>query len=230
MRKYPVVLVALVLCAQTTAPDIVPAAAPLSGKLGTPIDLLANGLGGWTWVQRPPKAGTTQAAPVGKEAVWSIKGGVLHDAGSPVGYLRTDTEYDNYVLTVEQRHVVKGNGGILFAISGADKVWPHCLECQGQVGEEGDLRHLSEYPGMKSDPARMEDKRVRRAGANPEKPVGEWETFEIAVDHGNLTIKLNGEVQNTATYPGSLKGKIGLQAEGGEMEFRKIELTPVESN
>jgi hypothetical protein len=231
MRKLFLLAFPVLLCAQTTAPTTLPTAAPISGKLGTPIDLF-NGkdLSGWTWIQRPAKAGTTQPAPVRMEDVWSIHGGILHDDGNPIGYIRTDAEYDNYILTVEQRHLVKGNGGVLFAISGPDKVWPHCLECQGQNGEEGDLRHVAEFKGMASDPARTEEKRVRRAGANPEKPIGAWETFEIIVDHGNLTIKLNGEVQNTATYPGSLNGKIGLQAEGGEMEFRKIQLTPIENN
>ncbi|MGN6371023.1 MAG: 3-keto-disaccharide hydrolase [Phycisphaerae bacterium] len=229
MRKPLFLFTALFLCAQTTAPSL-PVAAPLSGKTGKPINLLADGLTGWTWVQRPPKAGAAQPAPVAKEAVWTVTNGILHDAGKPIGYLRTDAEYDNYILTVEQRHVVKGNGGVLFAISGPDKVWPHGLECQGQNGEEGDLRNIAEFKNLATDPARTEPKRVRRAGRNPEKPAGEWETVEITVDHGNLTVKLNGEVQNTATYTGSLKGKIGLQAEGGEMEFRKIELAPIESN
>ncbi|HUO09225.1 MAG TPA: DUF1080 domain-containing protein, partial [Phycisphaerae bacterium] len=175
------------------------------------------------------KPNATQPAPVKLEDVWTLEDGILHDAGKPIGYLRTNTEYDNYVLLVEQRHVnKKGNGGVLFAITGPDKVWPHGLECQGQNGEEGDLRNIADFPNLKTDPARTEPKRVRRAGANPEKPVGEWETVEITVDHGNLTVKLNGEVQNTATYTGSLNGKIGLQAEGGEMEFRKIQLTPIE--
>ena len=227
LKRFYLMVLPLIFCAQTTAPSL-PVAAPLSGKLGAPIELLGSDLTGWTWVQRPPKAGTTQPAMVKLEDVFTIKDGILHDAGNPIGYIRTDAEYDNYVLTVEQRHVVKGNGGVLFAISGPDVVWPHCLECQGQNGEEADLRGIAKFPELKSDAARTEKARVRRAVANAEKPVGEWETMEITVDHGNLTLKLNGEVENTATYTGSLKGKIGLQAEGGEMEFRKIELRPIE--
>ena len=40
--------------------------------------------------------------------------------GKPTGYLRTETSFKNYVLTVEQRHVSKGNGGVLIAITGED--------------------------------------------------------------------------------------------------------------
>jgi len=229
MRKLFFLCLPLLLCSQTTGPSTLPTAFPLSGKLGTPVELFdGQDAEGWIWYQRPPKAGATQPAPVKLEDVWTVHDGILHDQGRPIGYIRTEKDYDNYVLYVEQRHVKKGNGGVLFAITGPDKVWPHCLEFQTLNGEEGDIRNIADFKNLTTDPARTEAKRVRRAGANPEKPVGEWETVEITVDHGNLTVKLNGEVQNTATYTGTLSGKIGLQAEGGEMEFRKIEVTPIE--
>jgi hypothetical protein len=40
---------------------------------------------------------------------------------------------------------------------------------------------------------------------------------------------VNVQFQNIATDTESLAGQIGLQAEGGEMEFRMIELTPIKS-
>jgi hypothetical protein len=42
-----------------------------------------------------------------------------------------------------------------------------------------------------------------------------------------LIVAVNGVLQNIATNTEDLNGKIGLQSEGGEMEFRKIELTPI---
>ncbi|HSV13043.1 MAG TPA: DUF1080 domain-containing protein [Tepidisphaeraceae bacterium] len=204
-----------------------PATAPaISGTLGAPIQLF-NGkdIDSWKWVARPPKAGTTQ--PVDLASPFAVRDGLLHSNGKPVGYLRTPDVYDNYILTVEQRHVTKGNGGVLFAISGPDKVWPHCLEAQGQNGEEGDIRNVADFE-LNMDPSRLEPKRLRRIGPSSEKPVGEWETIEVIVDHGNLTLKVNGQLQNLATYSEELAGYIGLQAEGAEMEFRKVELTPIE--
>jgi hypothetical protein len=50
----------------------------------------------------------------------------------------------------------------------------------------------------------------------------------VIVDNGNLTVKVNGVPANFASETESLAGKIGLQAEGGQMEFRKVELTPIE--
>lgn len=202
-------------------------APPISAPIGEPVELF-NGkdLDGWKWVQRPPKSGSADK-PVTIDAVWTVRDGVLHDAGKPIGYIHTEKSYDNYVLLVEQRHVSKGNGGVLFAISGPDKVWPHCLECQGQVGEEGDLRNVGEFK-MTIDPARTESpRRLKRIGPDPEKPIGEWETVKIVVDHGNLSVFIDDTLQNLATQTEDLNGMIGLQAEGGEMEFRKIELRPI---
>jgi Domain of Unknown Function (DUF1080) len=213
--------------APATAPAPIIVVPPLSGPLGKPIELF-NGkdLTGWTWVQRAPKAGsaTTQPSPI--DAIWSVHDGLLHDKGRPIGYIRTTTEYANFVLTVEQLHVNKGNGGVLFAMTGPDKVWPHCIEAQSLNGEEGDFRNVADFK-MTMDASRLEPKRLRRIGPDPEKPVGQWETFVITVDHGNLTLTINGSLQNIATNTQDLTGRIGLQAEGGVIEYRKIELTPI---
>ncbi|MEA2707817.1 MAG: hypothetical protein QOF78_418 [Phycisphaerales bacterium] len=226
-RACLVVLAAIFLGA--AAPATAPVASAPSGLLGKPIQLF-NGkdLDGWVWYQRPPKTATAPAV-VDIAAVWSVKDGLLRCKGKPTGYIRTANEYGgNYILTVEQRHLAKGNGGILFALTGADKIWPRCLEVQAQTGEEGDIRNIADFK-LTMDESRVEPKRLRRLGPSSEKPPGEWETVQIIVDNGNLTITLNGQLQNIARYTESLAGRIGLQSEGGEMEFRKIEITPIET-
>jgi hypothetical protein len=227
MKRLVPILFASILSAgaastqPTTAPTAPP---PLSGPLGRPMQLF-NGkdLDGWTWYQRPPKEGQPPAVAI--DAVWSVKDGLLHTTGKPTGYIRTERTFDNYVLTVEQRHVAKGNGGILFALTGPDKVWPRCLEAQGANGEEGDIRNIAEFK-LTMDPARVEPKRLKRIGPSSEKPPGEWETIQVIVDHGTVTVTVNGVFQNIATSAESLAGRIGLQSEGGAMEFRRIDVTP----
>lgn len=202
---------------------------PLSGKLGTPIQLL-NGkdLDGWVWFPKPAKPGTT--APETKiDDVWSVADGVLKSKGKPTGYLRTEKEFKNFVLTVEERQLKKGNGGLLVGITGRDKVWPG-VEIQTQTGDAGDFWNHNLLK-MNTDPERTKNdgRRVVKMGPDSQKPVGEWDTMEVIVDNGNLIYKVNGQLQNVATNTESLAGKVGLQSEGAPMEFRKIEITPIES-
>jgi hypothetical protein len=44
-----------------------------------------------------------------------------------------------------------------------------------------------------------------------------------------LSVTVNCRLQNMATSNDDLSGQIALQAEGGEMEFRKIEPSPIET-
>lgn len=208
-----------------------PATQPaVSGKPGAPVQLF-NGqdLTGWVWGTRPGNDG--KRAAMGE--VWSVKEGVLHSTGKPTGLIRTEKAYGNFVLTVEQRHLSKGNGGIFVLIFGEDPVLPDGLQIQGKCGNVGDLINQNSSMTMTSDPARTQkankDVVVSRIGPDPEKPLGQWNTVEITVDHGRVSVKVNGVLQNEASDVRPDAGKIGLQAEGAEMEFRKIELRPIEA-
>jgi len=61
-----------------------------------------------------------------------------------------------------------------------------------------------------------------------EAPLGQWYIVQTFVDHGNAWVIVNGVLQNIATHTEPLTGTIGFQAEGAEMEFRKVELRPIE--
>lgn len=228
MRRMTVSI--LVLCAWVARAET-PTVPPISGKLGEPVQLFnGKGLSGWKWVAKPT---TNPSAPTASiEDVWLVKDGVLIDKGKPQGYIRTEAAYKNYVLTVEQRHVARGNGGILIGITGEDKIWPRCVEVQGQSGAEGEFwnqGHLKmTFDPARKDPKDKTDRHVLRIEPKSENQIGEWDTIEITNDHGNLVVKVNGQLQNVATGVEDLSGSIGLQAENGAMEFRKIELRSIE--
>lgn len=214
-----------------------PATAPIepSGKPAAPIQLF-NGkdLDGWTWVPRPPRPATTgstapaqPASPPTRDEVWTLADGVLRSRQGPVGYLRTERAYSNYLLTIECRHLTRGNGGFLVGITGPDKIWPRCLEIQGASDQMGDFWNMGELK-LTAPPDRVRGRRVVKMATSSEKPMGEWDTVEILVDHGRVSVTVNGTLQNIATDVEDLTGAIGIQAEGASMEFRKIELRPIE--
>ena len=60
-----------------------------------------------------------------------------------------------------------------------------------------------------------------------EKPLGEWNTMTIEARGAEIIVHVNGTLVNHGKNATASKGKIALQAEGSEVEFRKVELTPL---
>lgn len=186
---------------------------------------LFNGrdLTGWTYHLDDPK--------VKMEQVWSVKGGVLHCTGKPVGYLITKkNDFENYVLTLEWRWLGKGgNNGVLVHVTkpGALGVWPKCFEVQLQSGEAGDFWVIGTTLAIENPAGRIEDRRHKNLTDGSEKPLGEWNTMEITCQGDEITVKVNGVLVNHATKLSQSKGAIALQSEGTPIEYQKIELRPI---
>jgi Domain of Unknown Function (DUF1080) len=235
-RRCIVSLLTLVLAGAAavpgTGPAVIPAVTPMKGTPRTAVQLF-NGkdLTGWGW---HPSVATLKVGDI-----WTVKDGVLHCAATrTTGFIDTDKEYKNFILTVEYRHLTNANGGVFICISGEEKVWPDSIQIQGKFGNVGDL--LNQNSGMKkmtTDPART--KTVNKdiiasritppAGQKAEKALGEWNLLVITMEYGNLSVTNNGVLLNTAAEILPASGKIGIQAEGAEMEFRKVELVPIEA-
>jgi hypothetical protein len=177
------------------------------------------------------------------EGTWSVRDGMIVCTGAPVGTLITKESFTNFRLLVEWRWapgtiVTKEktpNSGVLLRINGEMRQIPRAVEAQLRSGDAGDVYG---FWGMKvtGDPAR-----ARSATANPvlgdmtgvskatgaENPVGEWNRYEIVLDGTKLEVSVNGKKVNEATVAEVLAGPIGLQSEGGEIHFRKVELQPL---
>jgi len=189
---------------------------PLTANYGKAVRLFnGENLDGWT-----PSSDQVKDT-------FSVKDGVLDDTGNPAGYLRTTADYDNYVLRVQLRHLTDGNSGVLCRMVGEDKVWPRSIECQGQKGALGDIWNIDKFP-MKTAPDRPNDRHTRKMNLSNEKPLGEWNQYEITFNGSDLELKVNDLVQNTATECWETPGKICLQAEGAHMQFRNVVLVPIE--
>jgi 3-keto-disaccharide hydrolase len=181
---------------------------------------------GWTYFLSDPNAKM--------EDVWSIdkEQGIILCKGNPLGYIRTTADYTNYVLRLQWRFnpVTKkaGNSGVLLRVQMPDKVWPKSIEAQLQSGQAGDFWLIDE--ARLNTPVERVDQgtpRHRLRTKTNEKPIGEWNDYEITVDGDRVTLKVNGEVLNGGTGAEEIPGKIALQSEGAEIQFRNIRLTPI---
>lgn len=184
---------------------------------------LFNGqdLAGWTWI------GSSESK---LESVWTVGAdGVLACKGQPAGYIRTTADYTNYVLELDWRWDPKAGGnrnsGVLLRMIEEDGVWPKSLEAQLQDGSAGDFWVIKEFP-CKTAPERTNGRNAKKTHAN-EKPLGEWNHYRITVDHGTVTLEVNGQVLNVATDVLEVPGKICLQSEGAPIQFKDIRLQPL---
>lgn len=152
------------------------------------------------------------------ESTWSVEGGVIKCTGKPNGYLATKKSYKNYVLKVELRYPKNaGNSGILIHCTGKAKVWPTCVEVQGQYGGLGSIFPIGGAKG----PRPKVDNDARKKAI---KKHDEWNALEISVKDGAISVKINGtRVCESEAY--ELKeGPIGFQSEGAPIEFRNLAL------
>ena len=155
---------------------------------------------------------------------FKVEDGVVKCAGNPRGYMRTKKAYKNYKLVIEWRFLKKGNSGILVHMEGEDKVWPRSIECQGMVGNQGDFwviggTEFKEHKGVKG-------RRVAKRGESNEKPLGEWQRYEVECFGDSIRPIVNGKLMNEATECTVTSGKICIQSEGAPWECRRIAIEP----
>lgn len=158
-----------------------------------------------------------------------VEDGILRCKGRPIGYIKTKKKYESFELIVEWRFDAEkgaGNSGVLMRIMGEDKVWPNSIEAQLHSRNAGDIWNIGDFP-METNSERTQGRRTIKEHSTNEKPLGEWNRYRILMDGGNLTLEVNGLVQNTATGCKVVEGGIGLQSEGAWIEFRKVELRPI---
>ena len=97
---------------------------------------------------------------------------------------------------------------------------------------EGDLAGgraglFDEVP-MQVDKSRTDGRHTGKLAPCNELPLGEWNHYKITLDRGDLTLEVNGSVQNRATWVERVPGNICLQSEGSHIQFRNVVLRKIE--
>ncbi len=177
------------------------------------------------------------AHDVGRGKVWNFRDGVIICKGEPMGYLFTPKSYKNFKLTVEYRWAPgkePGNSGLFLRLNGKPGFLPRTIECQLKNGSAGDLYG---FQGMKisGEAARVQTIEHKEFGtllgvkamSYNEKEPGEWNTVEVVADGPSVKVSMNGKLVNEATDCEVVAGPIGLQSEGGEIHFRKVQVMPL---
>ena len=213
-------------------------AGPISAEESPESIALFDGesLEGWAIHHVAPEGEEEEAAV---DALWTVEDGVLRTAGAPFGYIHTEEAFESYTLVIEWRWpegVTPTNSGVLLRIADDPVTFlTRCVEAQLAHGNVGDIWAFY-GASVAGNPDRFTEVREHEALGDfdgvrkildAENAPGEWNTYEITLDGEGLTLHLNGDLVNEASGLDVLAGPIGLQSEGGPIEFRKIELTPI---
>ena len=171
-----------------------------------------------------------------------VRNSMLVSLGTPGGHLITDKIHRNYRLEVEYRFAGKpGNCGVLVHAStprALYKMFPKSLEVQMMHKNAGDfwciveditVPDMVERRGPKEKWGIVEGKnrRIKNLTDDSEKPVGEWNTMIVECVGREIKVWVNGDLVNYGYDCTADKGQIAVQAEGSEVEFRKLELTSI---
>lgn len=181
------------------------------------------------------------------EKGWTVgDDGVLVNLGHPIGVVRSEKQYENFILHVEWKHMEAGGNSGVFAWSGADpkegSVLPDGVEIQML---ELDWVNLNAKDGVKPPIAYVhgevwgvggvvtipDNPRGERSKSveNRCKGKGEWNTYDVVCVDGVIKLSVNGKFVNGISKSTQKKGYLCLESEGAEIHFRNfkvIELPP----
>jgi hypothetical protein len=180
----------------------------------------------------------------GGKSPFIVRDGNLVSLGTPAGHLITDEAYENYRLKVEYRFAAKpGNCGVLVHASKPRALYamfPKSIEVQMDHTNAGDFWCIVEditVPDMEKRRGPKENwgitegkgRRILNLTDDSELPVGEWNSMTIECVGDEVKVWVNDALVNHGAKCTAKKGQIAIQAEGSEVEFRRLELTPIEA-
>jgi hypothetical protein len=234
-----VVLLGLPLAVPGLGPIVQAPAAPEAMSPSRVVPLF-NGkdLTGWT-----PDVPARDADPNGPPS-FVVRDGKLVSLGKPEGHLLTDGRYRDYRLEIEYRFAgAPGNCGVLIHASkprALYRMFPQSIEVQMMSGNAGDFWVIREDISVED----METRRPRRGAEKwgsaegdarrilnltdgSEKPLGDWNRMVVEARGRTIKVWVNGDLVNEGFAATVDQGRIALQAEGAEVEFRKVEIGPL---
>ncbi len=175
-----------------------------------------------------------------KEDTWKVEGDILKCTGLPIGVIRSEKEYENFIMHVEWSHQEAGGNSGVFVWSDAKPQGndlPNGVEVQmldlewvklnTRDGVEPPIAYVhGELFGVGGVKITPENPRGERSKSRENRVLGkkQWNTYEIVCVDGNIKLSVNGKFVNGVTNSSQKKGYLCLEAEGAEIHFRNIQI------
>lgn len=168
---------------------------------------------------------------------FTVRNGLLVSLGTPGGHLVSNKLYSNYKVDIEYRFTGRpGNCGVLVHASKPRRLYemfPQSIEVQMQSGDAGDFWCIGENitvdnmverrgPKEKWGVDGDKNRRIANLTDNSEKPLAQWNHMTVVCSMNTVKVWVNGDLVNYGYGATVSRGKIALQSEGVEVEFRKV--------
>lgn len=175
------------------------------------------------------------------KSTWSVKDDELVCSGLPIGVVRSEKQYENFILHVEWKHMEPGGNSGVFVWSDAnpdkesrlpggvevqmleldwvnlnkrDGVTPPIAYVHGELFGVGGVETVPDNPrGSRS-----------KSVENRAKGKGEWNTYEVVCVDGVIKLSVNGKFVNGISQSTQKKGYICLESEGAQIHFRNFKI------
>lgn len=174
------------------------------------------------------------------ETTWQSKGDELICSGHPIGVIRSEKKYENFIMHIEWKHMEAGGNSGTFVWSDAepgDNRLPNGVEVQmleldwvnlntrndekppvayvhGELFGVGGVEIVPDNPrGVRS-----------KSKENRCKGKGEWNTYDVVCVDGTIKLSVNGKFVNGISQSSKTSGYICLESEGAEIHFRNLRI------
>ena len=172
---------------------------------------------------------------------WKVRDGLLICSGHPIGVMRSEKQYENFILHIEWMHMEPGGNSGVFAWSSAvpdpegrlpngvevqmlELEWPNLNKVNGVTPPIAYVHgELFGVGGVKTVPDNPRGERSKSI-ENRCKGKGEWNVYDVVAVDGVIKLSVNGKFVNGIQKSSQKKGYLCLESEGAEIHFRNIRI------
>lgn len=172
---------------------------------------------------------------------WSKKRELLLCSGNPIGVMRSEKQYENFILHIEWMHTEPGGNSGVFVWSDANPAEESRLPDGVEVQMlELDWINLNKKDGVTPPDAYVHGELFGVGGVitTPDNPRGtrsksvenrckgrgNWNIYDVVCVDGVIKLAVNGKFVNGISKSSQKKGYICLESEGAEIHFRNIKI------
>lgn len=180
------------------------------------------------------------------DTTWHRRGDKLVCNGWPIGVVRSEKMYQNFILHVEWRHMEKGGNSGIFVWCDArpeehnrlpsgvevqmlELDWVNQNKRDGETPPiayvHGELFGAGKVTTVPDNPRGVRSKSIENRCLG----VGEWNRYTVVCVDGTIKLSVNGKFVNGLRESSTRKGYLCLESEGAQIELRNLQIIELDN-